>query len=182
MKYIVLLRGINISGRNKIEMPVLKSTLEENGFENVQTLLNSGNVILQSDIASKEILSQKIYDIIKAKFQLEIPIFITTENELEDILNNCPSWWGTSDKNIYNNLIFIIPPAKSEEIYSIVGEPSKDIDKIDEYKNHIFWSYIAKDYNKSNWWKKTASTSIKDKITIRTANTTKKIIALCKKQ
>lgn len=45
MKYIALLRGINISGQNKISMSELKRALEENGYENVSTYLNSGNVI-----------------------------------------------------------------------------------------------------------------------------------------
>ena len=50
MKYIVLLRGINISGKNKISMNELKAGLEKIGFENVSTYLNSGNAIFQSEI------------------------------------------------------------------------------------------------------------------------------------
>lgn len=180
MKYIVLLRGINISGKNKIAMQELRSILEQNGFKNVITLQNSGNVILESDVSSKETLSQIISKIIKDKFQLEIPVFITTETELEDILNNSPDWWDTKDKNIYNNLIFIIPPASFNEIYATIGAPSEKIDKIKEYKNHIFWSFDLKNYRKSNWWIKTANSTIKDKITIRTANTIKKVLQLCK--
>ena len=104
-----------------------------------------------------------------------------TEIELEDVLNNCPKWWDAGDKDIYNNLIFIIPPANYNEIYGVVGEPSENIDKIENYKNYIFWSFYLKNYKKSNWWIKTASTSVKDKITIRTANTIKKVLEICKK-
>ena len=46
MKYIVLLRGINISGKNKIAMSELKNSLESNNYSDVITYLNSGNVIL----------------------------------------------------------------------------------------------------------------------------------------
>ncbi len=181
MKYIVLLRGVNISGKNKISMPVLKTTLQQNGFKNVVTFLNSGNIILESDIEDKDSLSQIIFKIIQDEFGLDIPVFITTDTQLEDVLNNSPEWWDTDDKNIYNNLIFIFPSTNFEEIYSVVGEPSENIDKIKEYKNHIFWSFDLKNYRKSNWWIKTASTNIKDKITIRTANTVKKILDICKK-
>lgn len=180
MKYIVLLRGINISGKNKISMSELRCALEENGFRKVITHQNSGNVILESDFSSKQKLSQKVSKIIKEKFQLEIPIFITTEIELEDVLNHCPDWWDTNDKNIYNNLIFVIPPASFDEVYTTIGEPSKNIDKIKEYKNHIFWSFDLKNYRKSIWWIKTANSVIKDKITIRTANMIKKVLQLCK--
>lgn len=60
MKYIVLLRGINISGKNKISMSELKKVLEENNYKNVITYLNSGNVILESE-STKEYISKNIY-------------------------------------------------------------------------------------------------------------------------
>ena len=180
MKYIVLLRGINISGKNKINMSELKKTLEENNYKNVITYLNSGNVILESE-STKEDISKNIYNIIKNTFNLDIPIFVTTFTELEDVLNNSPKWWATDSKEIYDNLICIIPPTKYEEVYSEIGEPKENIDQIKEYNNYIYWSFDLKNYRKSTWWIKTASTDIKDKITIRTANTIKKLIDICKK-
>ena len=181
MKYIALLRGINISGKNKISMGELKLELEKNKYQNVSTYLNSGNVILESNTDNKEDIMKDIYKIIKNKFNLEIPIFVMTSLELEDILNNNPKWWGTENKEIYDNLIFIIPPTKYEDVYNTIGEPKDDIEKIKEYNNSIFWSYDLKSYRKSNWWIKTASTNISDKITIRTANTMKKILEICKR-
>lgn len=181
MKYIALLRGINISGKNKVSMSILKSELENNGYLNVLTYLNSGNIIFDSNVDSKEFITKDIYKIIKNKFNIEIPIFVMTSTELEDILNNHPNWWGTNNKEVYHNLIFIIPPTKYEEVYNTIGEPKEDIEKIKEYNNYIFWSYNLKDYRKSNWWSKTASTNISDKITIRTANTMKKVLEICNK-
>ena len=180
MKYIALLRGINISGKNKISMSELKLELEKNKYQNVSTYLNSGNVIFECDMSNEKIIMQDIHEIIKTKFNLEIPIYIINELKLENILNNAPKWWGTDDKEIYDNLIFIIPPAKYEEVYNAIGEPKENIEKIKEYNNSIFWSYDLKNYRKSNWWVKTASTYIKDKITIRTANTMRKILEICK--
>ena len=181
MKYIALLRGINISGKNKISMSEFKLELEKNKYQNVFTYLNSGNVIFESDIDNKESIMKDIYEIIKNEFNLEIPVFVMTPVELEDILSHSPDWWGTDDKEIYDNLIFIIPPTKFEEICQAVGEPKDDIEKIKEYNNSIFWSFCLKKYRKSNWWRKTASTEISDKITIRTANTMKKVLELCKR-
>lgn len=181
IKYIALLRGINISGKNKISMSELKLELEKNKYQNVSTYLNSGNVIFESNINNKETIMKDIYKIIKNKFNLEVPIFVMTSLELEDILNNSPKWWGTYNKEIYDNLIFIITSTKYEDVYNTIGEPKEDIEKIKEYNNSIFWSYDLKKYRKSNWWSKTASTNISDKITIRTANTMKKILEICKR-
>ena len=140
MKYIALLRGVNISGKNKIPMKELKEALEKD-YNNVLTYLNTGNVIFESDTDSKETIMKNISEIIKNKFALDIPVFVIREEELEDILNNNPTWWRTDNKDIYDNLIFIIPPTRCEDVYNTVGEPSKDIDKIGEYNNVIFWSF-----------------------------------------
>ena len=180
MKYIVLLRGINISGKNKIVMSELKNALELNNYRNVVTYLNSGNVILESN-DSKEYIANNIIKIIKNNYKMDIPVFVMSEDELEDILDNKPDWWGTNNKEIYDNLIFIMSPCSCEEVCSVVGLPSDGIDKIKKYKNSIFWSFDLKNYRKSNWWIKTASSSIKDNITIRTANTMKKLMEICNK-
>lgn len=181
MKYIVLLRGVNISGKNKVSMPKLKQLLEENNYQNVSTYLNSGNIIIESNISNKELIIENISEIIEINFNIKIPIYIMTVPELEDILNNSPSWWGTTNKEIYDNLIFIIPPTTYEEVYNTIGGPKENIDQIEEYHNTIFWSFVLKDYRKSTWWIKTASTSITNKITIRTANTMKKLLQISQK-
>ena len=179
MKYIALLRGVNISGKNKIVMSELKKVLEENNYQNVVTYLNSGNVIFENN---KENIAENISKIIKDNFYLDIQVFVITETKLEDILNNAPDWWGTDNKEIYDNLIFIMSPTNFEDVYKTIGEPSEGIDKINNYNNSVFWSFDLKKYRKSNWWIKTASTDIKDRITIRTANTMRKILTICKEK
>lgn len=175
MTYIILLRGINISGKNKISMNELKEELLKGNYENVLTYLNSGNIILKSNKSEKDI-SDDVNKIIINKFNIDIPVYVIKLEKLVDILNNIPIWWGTNNKDIYDNIIFIIPPTKVEEVIDVVGKPSENIDRIEVYKNVIFWSFDLKNYRKSNWWIKTASTSITNKITIRTGNTIKKLI------
>ena len=87
-RYIALLRGINISGKNKIAMSELKEGFIKLHFTDVSTYLNSGNVIFSSDIDDKNILSDNIKSMIKDRFDLDIPIFIILQEELKEILNN----------------------------------------------------------------------------------------------
>ncbi|MBM6800737.1 DUF1697 domain-containing protein, partial [Coprobacillus cateniformis] len=91
------------------------------------------------------------------------------------ILNSAPNWWGTDNKEIYDNLIFILPPTTAEVIADKIGEPTIELEQICICKNAIFWSFDRKKYAKSNWWKKTASKGISEMITIRTSKTLKKI-------
>ena len=179
-QFITFLRGINVGGKNKIAMPELKTGFEECGFSDVLTYINSGNIVFSSDIKDAAEISKKVSLMIKNKFNLEIPAYTIYAKELEDILNHCPEWWGNENKDIYDNLIFIMPPATFKEVFTKIGEPEADYEKIENYKNTVFWSFSRKDYARTNWWSKTAASGIKDMITIRTANTVRKTITLCK--
>lgn len=175
-RYIAFLRGINISGKNMLPMAELKKELENLGFGEVRTYLNSGNVVFSSDKDDKAKLTEQIGIMIKRQFALDIPVFVILREELEDILHNAPDWWGNENKEIYDNIIFIMPPASFEDVYSEIGEPKEGLEKIKNYKEAIFWSFSRKDYQKTNWWSKTASANISSKLTIRTANTVRRLI------
>lgn len=177
-RYIALLRGINISGKNKVAMSELKEGFTELGFAEVTTYLNSGNVIFSSAVDDENILINKIKPMIKDRFNLDIPVFIVLQEKLRELLSKAPDWWGDDNKEIYDNLIFIMPPLSCEEIYNEIGNPKEEYEKVYNYQNVIFWSFSRKDYQKTNWWSKTASSNISDKITIRTANTVRKIVGM----
>ena len=175
MRYIALLRGINISGKNKISMPELKTALGEKGFADVKTYLNSGNVIFSDDETDAVKLSERIRTIIFEIFKLEIPVFVISQEELKGLLSKAPSWWGSGSEDIYDNLIFAIAPHSIETVAKKIGEPTEKIEKVQIYGNAAFWSFDRKLYAKANWWKKTATSGIGEMVTIRTANTLRKI-------
>jgi uncharacterized protein (DUF1697 family) len=87
--YIALLRGINVSGHNKIKMADLKSTLAAMGLGRVQTYIQSGNVLFESQ-DQDEPLRQRIEQEIKTVFGLAITVILRTDEELERIIRNCP--------------------------------------------------------------------------------------------
>ncbi|MEG2052760.1 MAG: DUF1697 domain-containing protein [Bacilli bacterium] len=174
-RYIALLRGINISGKNKISMAELRSYFMELGYVDVFTHLNSGNIVFSSDETDKIVLADKIKAMIQERFGLDIPVFVILQEELKDLLSKAPVWWGTDDKEIYDNLIFVMPPATAEIIAEKIGEPTKELEQTYICNNAIFWSFNRKKYAKANWWKKTASVGIGEMLTIRTASTLRKI-------
>uniref|UniRef100_UPI00332F156A DUF1697 domain-containing protein n=1 Tax=Enterocloster clostridioformis TaxID=1531 RepID=UPI00332F156A len=177
-RYIAFLRGVNISGKNKVPMAELKRCFEELDFSEVKTYLNSGNVAFSSDEDNIEVLTSQAETMINRKFGLDIPVFVISKEKLEDILQNAPEWWGDENKEIYDNLIFIMPPATFSEVWGEIGEPKEELEKIKEYRETVFWSFSRKDYQKTNWWSKTASANISSKLTIRTANTVRKIVGM----
>lgn len=172
-KYAAFLRGINISGKNKISMPELKAEMENAGFSDVSTYLNSGNVAFSSASDDPKPAIEKL---IEDKFALQIPVYIIEQDDLEDILKNSPEWWGSGDKSKYDNLIFILTQDTAQDISACIGEVSEGLEKIGIYRNVIFWTFERDAYRKCNWWKKTAASGIAEKLTIRTANTVKKLL------
>ena len=177
-RYIAFLRGINISGKNKVSMAELKQGFVRLDYTDVKTYLNSGNVIFSSDEADTIKTTSRIEEMIKNQFGLDIPVFVISKEEIKDILYHAPDWWGDENKEIYDNLIFIMSPATFKDVYDEIGEPKEGLEKIEEYKETVFWSFSRKDYQKTNWWSKTASAAIGSKLTIRTANTVRKIVSM----
>ena len=177
-RYIALLRGINISGKNKISMLELKTALTEKDFADIKTYLNSGNVIFSDDETDAVKLAESIRAIIFETFQLEIPVFVISQDELKGLLSKAPSWWGSDNKDIYDNLIFSIAPYSIETVAEKIGEPTAELEKVELCRNAAFWSFDRKLYAKANWWKKTAAPGIGERITIRTANTLRKIVEM----
>ncbi len=174
-RYIALLRGINISGKNRIEMPLLRQEFISLGYEEVRTHLNSGNIIFNSSDSDPEDIASIIHEMIRERFELDIPVLVIGQEELKKKLEAAPQWWGTDDKAIYDNLIFIFPQFTASQICERIGEPSQGLERIEIHEDVIFWSFDLERHAKANWWKKTAMNGIGEMMTIRTANTSRKI-------
>lgn len=90
MKYISILRGINVSGAKKILMKELASLYESLGFNDVLTYIQSGNVIFNSNIKNKDEIKKKIEKAIEQTYQFYVPVEIRTNSEFKNIIEHCP--------------------------------------------------------------------------------------------
>ena len=87
---IALLRGINVGGNKKIRMAALKDLCEGLGLHDVQTLLQSGNVVFRSAEASLEALAAQLESAIQARFGFEVRVMLRTLEQWRDILTRHP--------------------------------------------------------------------------------------------
>ena len=85
-----MLRGINVSGQKKIRMAELKSMYESLGFGNVQTYVQSGNVVFDSEEKDVTKLRQIIETQIESAFGFSVPVLIRTGDEFKHIIENHP--------------------------------------------------------------------------------------------
>lgn len=175
-KYIALLRGINVGGKNKISMAELKKTFEYSGYQNVITYINSGNVIFSSQNEDKAEITLICQSAIADKFSLNIAVIILSAEELSAALHNAPDWWD-NDEHSKHNAIFIIPPATAAEIIDKVGAAKPEFEQVSYYGQVIFWSAPIKTFSKTRW-AKIVGNSAYNSVTIRNANTAKKLLQL----
>ena len=175
-KYIALLRGINVGGKNKISMTELKKTFEDNGYHNVITYINSGNVIFSCQNEDNAEIKQICQSAIADKFSLNIAVSVLSAEELSAALRNAPEWWD-NDEQSKHNAIFIIPPATATDIIEEVGIAKSEYEQVSYYGQVIFWSAPTKTFSRTRW-SKIVGKSAYNSVTIRNANTAKKLLQL----
>jgi len=83
-KFVSLLRGINVSGQKKIKMAELKAMYLSLGFQNVETYIQSGNVVFESKITDKSEIKKLIENAIKKQFDFDVPVHVLCKLEIED--------------------------------------------------------------------------------------------------
>ena len=86
MKYAALLRGINVGGKNMIKMETLRASLFALGYKNVQSYINSGNLIFETAKIDEKKLAKKIHDVIQKDFGFDISVLVRTMAEIEEIV------------------------------------------------------------------------------------------------
>jgi len=179
MGYIALLRGINVGGKNKIDMKLLKQTFERVGMNDVRTYINTGNIIFSSKITSKMELSRILEEAIQLDFDLNIRVVIRTVDEFKVIINSIPDSWK-NDKDMKSDVMFLWDEVDDESVLTnLVIKP--DIDTVIYVPGAILWSIEKKNVNKSGMIKIVGSKLYKQ-VTVRNVNTARKIYELMQVQ
>ncbi|MGL5066541.1 MAG: DUF1697 domain-containing protein [Sarcina sp.] len=141
MKVLALLRGVMPTGPNKIpKMADLVEILEESGFENVSTYIQSGNVLLDNDLPPQE-LALKIHNVILDEIGANLPIVIKIKENLKTAINENPFDESYDFSRIH--LVFtnsILDSAKIEKLNNTVFEG-----EIFKVGTECFYMYLPRD-------------------------------------
>jgi uncharacterized protein (DUF1697 family) len=173
-KYAVFLRGINVGAHHKVAMKELSIVFETLGFSKIKTLLNSGNIVFQSELNSPTKIETFLEIHLAEKFGFSIPVIVRTAEEINAIYNLNPF------KNIEvdSNTRLYISLLKSE-IKSSLSTPWQSNDMsfavIQEYKNNVF-SVLDFSKNKTPKAMELLEKQYSKNITTRNWNTIEKIV------
>lgn len=176
MRYVSLLRGINVGGNALIRMPALKECYEAAGFTNVKTYIQSGNVLFDAPKEDPLIIAKKITSIIEKAFQLDVSALVIAKNAYVAMIDAVPKAWGEKQDWKYN-LLFLIPPYEIDDIIHDIGELKPDIEVMEVGKGVIYQAVLLSSFGRATTGKLASRVSYK-KMTVRNWNTARKLRAL----
>lgn len=174
MMYVLLLRGINVGGNNRVSMTDLKQWLEEIDYQTVSTIGNTGVAFFETnEPVHHEQLQRYLSE--KAMFSLEALTIL-----MEDITNlsrQLPIWWQ-KDSSWRYNVIFLLNDVKAQEVMTEISEIDPSIEHIEVIHNTIFWgsAYSVRELYRKSQYAQLLNHRYYKSFTIRNANTFDKII------
>jgi len=177
MKYLALLRGVNMIGNNIIIMSELKAAFKNQGFENVATYINSGNVMFSSDIADEATLQYKCEKLISDNFNLNIAVCIISADDLRKTIANAPDWWNNIP-DAKHDAFFVISPMTAAGIFAHMGVVEEKYEQVAHHGKIVFWSAPMATISRTRWLKISKDKQIYRALTVRSANTALKLAEL----
>lgn len=168
--FIILLRGINVSGKNKLPMADLRKLLKDVGFQNVQTYIQSGNIILNTD-ENKVTVCNKIKEAIKEKFGYDVPVLARTIDEWKKIIDNNPYRKREANKKMYFTFLNATPKETKIEVNKAQGDEFKIV-------NDVVYLYCEGGYGKTKLSNNLFEKKLKVTATTRNLRTTLKLLEL----
>jgi uncharacterized protein (DUF1697 family) len=175
LKYLALLRGVNVGKSARVPMETLKSLLEGLGLGNVVTYLNSGNAMFDSTQSAPD-LTRLIEDALQREFGQSIPTLVKTSSEVIAIADSVPSEWDNNDAE-HTYVVYLFGDADRPDL---VQELPVKLEFLTIFytPGAIVWNIKRENYNRSRITK-IAGHPAYSLMTTRNVNTARKLAALC---
>lgn len=173
MKYLALLRGINVGGKNIISKEELRDLFEGLGFKNIKTYIQSGNIFFITEEKSLTKLTSDIEQALSQRFSYAARAVVYSQSQYETMLGSAPEGWGTNELEKHNAL-FLIEENSVQGIIEKIPAPKPNIESITVTENVIFWS-ISKEHQTKTSYMKLSKLPFYKEVTIRNHNTVSKL-------
>ena len=175
--YLVLFRGINVGGKNKVPMAPLRELLEKLGYSDVSTYIASGNAILRSDRPASEI-KRTIEAALPKTFRLDselVAVAVLTRAQLQAVVDNKPKGFGAHPDLYHSDAIFLIDVDSATAMK--VFDPHPEVDRVWPGKGVIYSQRLSAQRTRSRL-NKAITTPLYKSMTIRSWTTTMALLKL----
>ncbi len=176
-RYVVLLRGIDVGGKNKLSMAALKTCLEALGCTNVSTYINSGNVVLDST-KSADAIGAEIERVLPKTFKLDselIKVLALGKANFKAMVLGKPKGFGEQPRKYHSDAIFLMEGKVSEAVKAF--DPREGVDALWPGKGVIYHQRLSAERTKTRL-NKVMATPFYKSMTIRNWATTMKLVEM----
>jgi uncharacterized protein (DUF1697 family) len=174
---VVLLRGINVGGKNPVPMARLREVLGELGYEDVATYIASGNVVLSSDHKPDRI-KREIEQALPKAFKLHtenLAVHVLTAAQLQAVVKQRPKGFGDEPGTYHSDAIFLMGISAKDAMAAF--DPREGVDTVWPGKGVIYSQRLSAQRTKSRL-NKVMSSPLYRSMTIRNWATTTKLAEL----
>ena len=175
-RYVALLRGINVGGNNLIKMLDLRSSFAGMGFSEVQTYIQSGNVIFSSKQKNKAKLTSLIEKALSDAFSYESRVVVISGSEMERVVTQAPKGFGTDPEQYRYDVLFVREPFTTAEALKDI-KPTPGVDTTHAGDHALYFRRLISQAAQSNLNKLPVRPAYKN-ITVRNWNTTMKLLGM----
>lgn len=170
--HVALLRGINVGGKNKVDMPRLRAVFEAAGMDQVSTYINTGNVIFSAaDSPDPLALGHAITD----EFSLEIPVLLRSHDEMRRVTSAIPDEW-VNDNSMKCDVMFLWDDIDSPHLVDELDR-REGIDDVRYIPGALLWKVDRSNLTRSRMTKLVGAKRYRS-MTVRNVNTVRKLTVL----
>lgn len=171
--FIVLLRGVMPKGENKVPMAQLREVLSAAGFANVRTYIQSGNVLVDTDLSASDV-EKEIHVLIKRHIGANLPIVARTRTQMKKVLDENPFQKGYDISRVFFALFAESPSSqKTKELFENDFSPEELVITKD-----AAYMYIPGTYGRMKLSNNFLENKLKVSATTRNFNTLSKLIEM----
>jgi uncharacterized protein (DUF1697 family) len=177
--YLILFRGINVGGKNKVPMVELRALLTDLGFRNVRTYIQSGNAILQSELKA-ETIARSIEEAMPGRFALDtsvIRVLVLSRTELAAAIDNRPKGFGDHPDRYHSDAIFLMGVDAAEVMPAF--SPKEGVDVVWPGDGLVYSQRLSAQRTKSRL-NRVMSSPLYKSMTIRSWQTTSALMDIVK--
>jgi uncharacterized protein (DUF1697 family) len=174
-RYVALLRGINVGGKNKVPMADLRAAFEAAGFGAVRTYIASGNVLFESD-AAQPTLEDAIEPMLEQALGLPLVVVVRSLRQLRTVVTKAPAGFGQRPDEYHSDVVFLKSPLTPKQAMGVV-QVREGVDEAWAGQGVIYFARLSARRTQSKL-NKIAGTPEYQLMTIRSWTTTAKLLDL----
>jgi uncharacterized protein (DUF1697 family) len=175
MKYVALVRAINVGGRNLMRMSEVRACLEERKFQRVRTYIQSGNILFESDVSNVTTLTAALEKVFSETFDHRAGVFVRSHRQMQKIVADAPKEWKKG-ATLRRNVAFLRKPLTAIKAVAAI-ESKPGVDSLKAGDDVVYMSTVMTRIKQSAF-PKVVGTPVYRDMTIRNYGTCQKILAL----